>query len=270
MLTVKHNEVIAINKIYIVDDERIVIDRFWEKRMLFLESGFEISGAATNPLAALEEIRAISPDVVLSDLKMPEMTGIDLMDELSKDMFKPVFVIISAYSDYKDIRKFFLTRGFDYLVKPVADSDLVDLLNRVSSKINYTKPIVERKTKSHRLDEILQYLRDYSHMNHSLESVGERFSIKPGALCNLFSKHLNTTFSSYVNSVRMERAKGLLLTTHKQLKEIAVICGYKDAFYFTRVFHKTYGMSPSRFRQQYYGTAPNSKNFPENEYSPLK
>ena len=241
---------IAINKIYIVDDERIVIDQFWERRRLFLESGFEISGAATNPLVALEEILATRPDAVFCDLKMPEMSGIGLMDELNKEILRPVFVIISAYSEYKDIRKFFLTHGFDYLVKPVADNDLVDLLNRISVKINYTQPVIERKTQSRRLDEILQYLRDYSHMNHSLESIGERFSIKSGALCNLFSKHLSTTFSAYVNSVRMERAKGLLLTTHKQLKEIAVICGYRDAFYFTRVFHKTYGMSPSRFRQQ--------------------
>ena len=245
-----------MHKIYLVDDDRLILDKYWARRRLFMECGFEICGAETDPRKALEEIREIRPDAVLSDLKMPGLTGIELLEELMRETLRPLFVIVSVYTEYKEIRKLFLTYGFDYLVKPVADSDLVDLLNRLADKINYIQPVIERKTQSRRLDEILQYLRDHSYMNHSLESIGERFSIKSGALCNLFAKHMNTTFSAYLNSVRMERAKGLLLTTHKQLKEIAVICGYGDAFYFTRVFHKTYGMSPSRFRQERGGEAP--------------
>jgi two-component system response regulator YesN len=245
-----------MHKIYLVDDDQLTLDKYWARRRLFMECSFEISGAETDPRKALEEIRAIRPDAVLSDLKMPGLTGIELLEELMRDTLRPLFVIVSAYTEYKEIRKLFLTHGFDYLVKPVADSELIELLNRLADKINYTQPAIERKTESRRLDEILQYLRDYSHMNHSLESIGEHFSIKSGALCNLFSKHMNTTFSAYLNSVRMERAKVLLLSTHKQLKEIAVICGYSDAFYFTRVFHKTYGMSPSRFRQEQEGPPP--------------
>ena len=239
-----------MHKVYLVDDDQLVLDKYWARRRLFMECGFEITGAETDPHKALAEIRAGRPDAVLSDLKMPGLSGIGLLEELHRDTIRPLFVIVSAYTEYKEIRKLFLTHGFDYLVKPVADSDLIELLIRLGDKINYTQPVVEKKTQSYRLDEILQYLKDYSHVNHSLESIGERFSIKSGALCNLFAKHLNTTFSAYLNSVRMERAKGLLLTTHKQLKEIAVICGYSDPFYFTRVFHKAYGMSPSRFRQE--------------------
>jgi len=242
-----------MHKVYLVDDDRLTLDKYWARRALFLECGFEIVGAETDSRKALDAIRAMRPDAVLCDLKMPGLSGIELLEELSRDTMRPLFVIVSAYTEYKEIRKLFLIHGFDYLVKPVADSDLIELLNRLANKINYTQPMIERKTQSHRLDEILQYMRDYSHMNHSLESIGERFSIKSGALCNLFAKHLNTTFSAYLNAVRMEHAKELLLTTHKQLKEIAVICGYSDAFYFTRVFHKTFGMSPSRFRQELGG-----------------
>ena len=235
---------------YLVDDDRLAIDRYWSKRQLFMDSGFQICGAQTNPLTALEEIHALRPDVVISDLKMPELSGIGLYEELQRELFKPLFAIVSAYSDYKDIRKLFLTHGFDYLVKPVADCDLVDLLNRMSNKLNCAAPMVERLTPSKRLDEIIGYLREFSHLNHTTHSIGERFSLTPGGVCNLFSRHLDTTFSAFMNALRMERAESLLLTTYKPVKEISVLCGYSDAVYFARVFNKIHGMSPTRFREE--------------------
>ena len=234
---------------YLVDDDRLTIDRYWSKRQLFMDCGFEICGAQSNPLIALDEIHALRPDVVISDLKMPELSGIGLFEELQRELFKPLFVIVSAYSDYKDIRKLFLTHGFDYLVKPVADCDLVDLLNRVENRLNCVTPIVERLTPSKRLDEIIGFLREFSHLNHTTQSIGERFSLTPGGVCNLFSRHLGITFSAFMNTMRMERAENLLLTTYKPVKEISVLCGYSDAVYFARVFNKTHGMSPTRFRE---------------------
>lgn len=239
-----------MRKVYLVDDDQLVLDKYCARRRLFFESGFEISGAQTNPIKALDEIRATRPDAVFSDLKMPELTGIELMDELKKDTFCPLFVIVSAYNEYREVRKLFLSHGFDYLIKPVADCDLVDLLNRLAGKIDYVIPEIEKQTSSCKLNEILHYMKEYSNMNHTLESISERFKITPGSVCNLFSKHLNTTFSTHLNALRMEHAKILLSTTDKPIKEIAVNCGYGDALYFTRVFHKIHGISPSRFREE--------------------
>ena len=245
--------------VYLVDDDHLAIDRYWSKRQLFMDSGFEICGAQTNPLAALEEIHALRPDAVISDLKMPELSGIGLFEELQRELFRPLFVIVSAYSEYKDIRKLFLTHGFDYLVKPVADCDLVDLLNRLADRLNCVVPMVERLTPSRRLDDILVYLREFSHLNHTTQSIGERFSLTPGGVCNLFSRHLGTTFSSFLNTMRMERAVKLLRTTYKPVKEISVLCGYSDAVYFARVFNKTYGMSPTSYREV-SGQLPENKD----------
>jgi YesN/AraC family two-component response regulator len=151
------------------------------------------------------------------------------------------------------VRKLFLSHGFDYLVKPIADSDLVDLLSRLAGRIEYTAPDVEKKTPSIKFNEILHYLNEYSAMNHTLDTVASRFGIVPGTVCNMFAKHLNTTFSTYLNALRMEHAEKLLRTTAKPVKEIAVSCGYSDALYFTRVFHKKHGIAPTRYRESEYG-----------------
>ncbi len=239
--------------VYLVDDDQLVIDKYWARRRLFFESGFEIIGAETNPLAALEAIRAIRPDVVISDLKMPGFTGIELLEELKGDIFRPLFVIVSAYNEYQEVRKLFLLYGFDYLVKPIADCDLVDLLNRLVNKIDYVLPQIEKHTPSQKLNEILHYLKEYSNMNHTLETISERFGITSGAVCNLFAKHMDVTFSVYINALRMEHAEELLRTTDRPIKEIAINCGYSDPLYFTRVFHKSHGISPTRFREAQYG-----------------
>lgn len=241
-----------MHTVFLVDDDQLVIEQLWEKRGLFMECGFEIAGAETNPITALEKIRALRPDVVLSDLKMPGFTGIELLEELRRDLLPPILVIISAYGDFKDVRKLFLSYGFDYLLKPVSDVTLTDLMNRLAARIDYTQPKAEGQTPSRELNQILLYLKEYLAMKHSLESIGERYNINPNTVCNLFAKHLGTTFTAYLTSIRMERADELLLSTDKPVKEIAAESGYSDYFYFCRVFRERHGMSPTHFREKAY------------------
>ena len=240
-----------MNTVYLVDDDQIVLDELNTKRGLCMECGFEICGMETNPIKALEEIRALRPDAVLSDLKMPELTGIGLLMALRRDNIQLSFVVISAYKEFNDLRKFFAEyKGFDYLLKPVSDRDLADLLTRLSAKINDLPPVaVETETSSRELNDILKYLKEYYAMNHTLESIATIYSINPNTVCNLFSRHLNTTFIAYLTSLRMDKATELLRITDMAVKDIGVNCGYTNYFYFTRVFAKTYSMTPTEYRE---------------------
>lgn len=241
-----------MHTVYLVDDDQPMIDSYWLRRGLFMSCNFEICGAHTNPYEALREIREKRPDAVISDLKMPGLTGIGLMEEIYGDMLPPLFVIVSAYQEFKDVRNFFLARGFDYLIKPVADSDLTELLNRLGGKLDYALPPAERATASPKLNEILDYLKEYSALNHTLESVGSKFSLNPNSICNLFSKHMGTTFSTYLQKLRMERVEELLLKTDLSIKEIAVKCGFSSQFYLARCFQKAHGLPPSQYRSELY------------------
>ena len=163
-----------MNTVYLVDDDIIVLDDFLARQSLFLAGWFEICGAETNPVSAFTEIREKRPSAVLSDLKMPELTGIGLFEALRAETFRPPhFVIISAYNEFKDVRSFFsLYGGFDYILKPVSDRDLSELLVRLSAKINRFPPVAETETPSRELNEILKHLKEYPSMNHTLEGLG--------------------------------------------------------------------------------------------------
>lgn len=234
--------------VYLVDDEPLVLT-FLSNRAVFLESGFQVSGTSTNALTALEEIQSMKPDVVITDLKMPGLTGIALMERLRETGCSAEFVIISAYSDFAEVRRFFTTSGFDYLIKPVSDHDLEHLLQRLSMKLNGAPPVAPRSTPSKELNEMLDYLKTYLAMRHTLESLGEKYGFHPNYICNLFAKYLQTTFTAYMTQLRMEKAQELLLHTEKPIKEIAITCGYNDYFYFCRVFRKQNHCPPTRYRE---------------------
>ena len=237
-----------MHSIYLVDDELPALELL-RGNPAFLESGFALAGASTNPLIALEEIRAEQPDVVITDLKMPGLNGIQLMERLRQEDCKAEFVIVSAYSEFSEVRRFFTSHGFDYLIKPVPDRDLADLLRRLSVKLGYSPPQISQLTPSGELNKLLSFLKDYPAMRHTLETLGERFSFHPNYICNLFSKYLETTFTAYMTELRMEQARELLLHTDKSIKEISIICGYSDYFYFCRVFRERHACTPTRFRE---------------------
>ena len=240
-----------MNTVYIVDDDQIVLDDFTLRENHFMSCGFEICRVHTNPRTARREIRKMRPDVVFSDLKMPGLTGIELLESLRRGSTPPpLFVIISAYNEFKDVRKFFtIHRGFDYILKPVSDRDLTELLARLSARLNMLPTVKITTTPSRDLNEILKYLREYPTMNHTLESLGALFSINPNTVCNLFSKHLKTTFIAFLTSLRLERASDLLLNTDLSVKDVGINCGYNSYFYFARVFTKTYGKPPTEYRE---------------------
>ncbi|MCL2702779.1 MAG: response regulator [Defluviitaleaceae bacterium] len=236
-------------RVFFIDDEPLVLESFMTSPV-FLECGFINTGHSVNPHAAAELIKETQPDVVFTDLKMPGLNGVELMAELKRSGYTGEFVIVSAYKEFEEARRFFMTDGFDYIIKPVSEQDLQALLEKLSYKLADKKGETSREeTPSPELNIIAAYLRNNITAKHTLESTGMRFNLKPNFICNLFSRHLGTTFTAYMTNIRMEEASSLLKATKKTVKEIAALCGYHDYFYFCRVFRDTYSCTPTAYRE---------------------
>ena len=237
-------------KAFFVDDEPLVLETIINMPLL-LECGFIIVGTSTNPAEAAKEIKKTKPDVVFTDLKMPKKTGVELMRELKQIGFEGQFVIISAYKEFEEARSFFKMDGFDYLVKPVSEEDLQKLLEKLSGKLASKQPgsPTNNDTASPELNRITAYLNENVSDKHTLETISDKFGLNPNYICNLFSRHLGTTFVSYITGIRMNEAANLLRTSKKSVKEISGLCGYHDYFYFCRVFRETYSCTPTSFRE---------------------
>ncbi len=85
----------------------------------------------------------------------------------------------------------------------------------------------------------------------TLQSEAKRYFYNEKYLGRLFKKETGTTFSKYLNSVRLTKAEKLLLCTKEKVTSVSEACGYENATHFNRVFKKRYGLTPSEYRKKH-------------------
>lgn len=93
------------------------------------------------------------------------------------------------------------------------------------------------------------YIKEHFCEKISLEDVAEHVHLSKSYLSRIFKDEMNCNFSSYVNKIRIEKSKNYLLNDKLPLTDIAMLCGFDDQSYFTKVFKKATGVSPGHYRE---------------------
>lgn len=97
--------------------------------------------------------------------------------------------------------------------------------------------------------EAMKEIRQNYQKEISVTYMAEQIGISRTHLSHCFKLIYQKSIQDYITSYRMEKAQELLIHTQKKIKEIAFLVGYKDELYFSKVFARLYGMSPSKFRK---------------------
>lgn len=357
-------------KVLIVDDQEIL--RYDIKRMKVWSQtkDFVIAGEAENGMDALKKLRASSSDLLITDIKMPVIDGMELLKTVSEEKLCPCVVLLSDYTEFAYARKGLLHGAFDYLGKPVDNQKISELLSRVKvfldqkrrekEKIrqwedladkaffpddyvnqvavclikaqedalsatnnmlatvgaaldydlkkaviileNASSQIISRVLDEHgwiklytdvegirqpsysryqSWDEIRKQIYDgcskllnflkkfviwkeidtfvksaclevlYNIDNNiSVKTIAENLFISKAYLSERFKKITGISLSDYIYMAKIERAKYLLISTSLKNYEIAETLGYKDHEYFSKVFKKSTGLSPTVYRKE--------------------
>jgi two-component system, response regulator YesN len=117
-------------KALIVDDERNVrnvLRQLGEWERLGITEIFE----AANGVEALGIIKEVEPDIIFTDIKMPKMTGMELIEEINQLSFKGKIILVTGYDDYTFMRKAIQLNSFDYLLKPIEEEAFQAVLEKV-------------------------------------------------------------------------------------------------------------------------------------------
>ncbi len=236
-------------KIVLIDDEPwssavLVKSINWE------ELGFYVSGIYQNSTKAYEEILKNAPDVIITDIAMPVLNGLDLISKIKKSLPNIRFIILSAYKDFEYAKTAMKLGVADYCVKPVDTTEIIELL--IEIKIELDEKFGNKMYSDipqDKFEEIAFYIEENMHDKLSLLSIAERFFVSRTYICVLFRKNKNLTFSQYLTNIRIERSKMLLKNTNMKLLEIAEKVGFQDEYYFSKVFKKYTGKSPSTYRK---------------------
>ncbi len=127
-------------RVLIVDDHPVVREGIGS--MLKKETDFRVVGEASNGLEALEKARELSPDLVLMDLRMPEMDGVEAISRIRAEKPDIKFIILTTYSDDEYIFKGIAAGARAYLLKDAPRDELFKAIRMVSRGESLIQPVV--------------------------------------------------------------------------------------------------------------------------------
>lgn len=349
-------------KVVIVDDEKMIREGL-TRTIPWNDMGVEVVGTAGNGQMALEIIREKKPHIVLTDIRMPKMDGLQLLQRVREENSKIKVVMLSGYDDFSYAQQAIKYGASDYLLKPINAEDLqklikklvktfeeeifedlsyikikkdieaelgqyitairlgnrdtaFSLLNKLSDKLTnqllandqfyklymeiinsvlqtldedgfklteelreeYLKSFIElfnsadgeelvkwlyrftdkvagyvenNKGDSYSfvIKKALEYIEQHYKEELSAQKVAEAVYLSPNYFSHIFKKIRKESFTDYLNKIRVEKAKMLLTTNLYKVYEVSDMVGYSDYKYFSSVFKKLVGVSPTQYSE---------------------
>lgn len=250
-------------KVVLVEDEDL-IRRGLKFRMDWTGVGCVVAGEAASGEEGLKVIREVRPDIVITDIRMPGMNGIEMLKESMKEHPHSA-IILSGYAEFELAREALRLGVVEYLLKPVDFEELKDCILRITSDATRT----ETEERQKRLEEIKglplpdpdgirnEYAKKM--LDYITQHYAEKISITDlGALYDVSSTHLNAkfkaetgyTFHDFLNYYRISKAIELQKEGRLRLYEIAEQVGISDYKYFNKVYKKYVGYAPAKFMEE--------------------
>ena len=279
-------------KLLVVEDEEIIRHSIVQIPK-WSEMGVSEIRAAANSSEALKIVESFTPDLIISDIQMPGINGIELCRRL-RERFRDIEILFLTGFDEKSYLKGAIDIGaVGYLEKPMSLIELRKTMAKVRTRLNINDEVpdsecLERKhvtgslrpycTSSFSLRdahssvssasyvesvpptdsytsvvrESDQYIQDhFFDPSLSLMVIARHVNLTPQYLSNKYKEETGRTIGEYMTFVRIEQAKRLLENLSLSITDITGMIGYKDANYFSRLFKKRTGRTPSEYREQH-------------------
>ncbi|MDO5422928.1 MAG: AraC family transcriptional regulator [Eubacteriales bacterium] len=251
----------------VIDDEKWVI-----KSLIATISDqdyFEITGEFLDGVSGLSYIKEHQPDLAFVDVRLPGMSGLELLQEAQKAGCRTLFIIISGHAEFAYAQKAMLHNAIGYCLKPFSKSELTDAMQKAFHILEDRKEpappeppapepignfVPKTRTVSNRtVQTMLDYITQHYCEDLSIQDLSDLCCINPNYASQLFKQETGCTFSSYLTDLRIQRAVHLLTTTDMAVFLIASHVGYRDYFYFAKVFKKITGSTPTAYRKEVLG-----------------
>ena len=213
---------------------------------------WQFIAAASGP-EGLEIARSQPVDFMICDIRLPGMSGIDMLEKLRQANSKTPAILLTGYAEFEYVRKALSLGVVNYLLKPVDQVQLIEAVEVALEKENIGSrrsreadaPARHNETIRHALALIAERLKD---PDFTLKELADRVHLNANYLSTLFRENTGMTFSDYLTRQRLNIAKRLLLGTDKKIYTIAEETGFSSAKYFIKVFRDFEGVTPKAFR----------------------
>lgn len=271
-------------KIVIIDDEPMIIKGL-TTLVPWFEIGCEVVGVAENGIDGLAQVEKFQPDIVISDIQMPKLSGLEMIRAITAARLNVKCILLTGYRQFEYAKEAIDLGVHKYLLKPTnleeiksAVVEVTQLIDEEQSVEDSIKQLQQRlyqlestletsethenqeslnttdtaTTESHSTKHLVRQAIAYMKQNFAtkldLQSLADHLYISTWYVCKLFKQELDTSFIELLNEIRIQEAKRLLTETNMKIYEICEAVGYSDTPYFTKTFKKYTEMTPNQYR----------------------
>lgn len=249
-------------KILIAEDEDI-IRKGLAYTIDWLSMGYVIAGEASNGEEGIERIRELRPDVVIADIMMPKVNGIEMIRRV-RDEVRFKSIILTSYAEFEYAKQAIELQASEYLMKPVNVDVLREVMIKLRQEIEQEREmelLLEQKNqgmdivrfsgseKYHNpyVIKTIEIVKAHFAQKISIESVSDELGVSSSYLSRKFKEETGHTYLDFVNSYRIQQAIKLLDEGVYRVYQISDMTGFTDYKHFCSVFKKYTNSSPTEF-----------------------
>lgn len=237
-------------KVMIADDEAYMLQAL-EKLIDWERLSCQLVYKATNGEELLEQIKSQVPDIVITDIKMPLVNGLEVAKYVYDQMLPTKVIILSAYADFEYAQEAIQYDVCGYIVKTSAIEKLPGMLNKAISKLS--GPVITKKEEETYDQDIFGKLQKYINSHYTdkltLSMIAEEIHANGSYLSRLYKIKTGQNLFDAINKMKLKKAKEYL-AEGKRVSEIASLVGFEDVSYFSRVFKKYENCSPRDYEKK--------------------
>lgn len=248
-------------KLVIADDEKLireVLHQFIDWK----ELGINVVAVCRDGMETFQAIKEYKPDIVLTDIKMPQMSGLELAEFFAKrEDYTIEFLFLTAYEEFDFALAAIENNVHHYLIKPLKEELLIKALTEATQAVQQRKMAkemmfhteVQKCLHSQCVQKVMDYVeQNYRDPELSLKQIADTMLfMNVDYLGRRFQEECGQRFNHYLTEQRMTKAKYLLRHTNDSVNEIAVKVGYgNNPKYFGITFRKATGRTPLNYRHE--------------------
>lgn len=231
-----------MNFLIVEDEHDVCLAMVYRVRVLRQNPNDEIEYALSSE-AALEIIKRRTIDLLITDIRLSGMNGLDLIEQCLRIRPRMKSIVVTAYDDFSYAQRAVRLGCVDFLLKPYTKQELAEAINRsISNKIEET-PQIDNSLK---IDWVKGYVAQHLNDNIDMAVIADALHLSYAYFSRRFKDEMGLSFSDYVQQVRIEEACRLL-KAGMNVGETAGKVGYSNTYAFTRAFTRFMKQAPTQW-----------------------
>lgn len=254
-------------KILLVDDEIIALNAL-KKRVDWLKYGFTEVLAAQDAAGARALLEKNRIDLLLCDIEMPGESGLELVAWVRDNHPAAECVMVTCHADFNYLKTAMKSQVSDYILKPIDYAELEALLQRFVEQRESARQrerldkIVEQAQEDKgppvpegedRIETVKRYIEEHIRERIYVEDLARLVHVNDQHLMRIFKRETGQSIMDYISEQRVLLAGNLLKNTDHSVNFIADCVGCENYSYFTKLFKRYTGLTPSEYRRQQTG-----------------